>query len=125
MMTRMQFWLTTALGIACLLLVSINIVLVRDNQATRNDISLRQQYVQQSVQLEGLYREIVRSLAELAARNKDADVTAMLQRHGISFNVAPAGAAGAAGGAAPNGGAALPSASPGSSASASSSPQRR
>lgn len=118
MMTRTQFWLTTSLGIASLLLVSINMLLVRDNQATRNDIALRQQYVQQSVQLESLYREIVRSLAELAARNKDADVTALLQRHGITYNVGPAGAAAApAAGASSNGaaGAAAPAAAPASS----------
>jgi hypothetical protein len=58
---------------------------------------VRQQYVQQSVQLEGLYREIIRALAELGARNNDQDVRAMLQRHGISYTVNPPAAAGAAG----------------------------
>jgi len=45
------------------------------------------------VQLEGLYREIIRALAELGARNNDQDVRALLQRHGISYTVnAPAAA---------------------------------
>lgn len=48
--------------------------------------------------METLYREIVRALAELAARNNDADVRAMLGRHGITYTVnAPAQSGGAAG----------------------------
>ncbi|MGD9944625.1 MAG: hypothetical protein AB7S98_15430, partial [Burkholderiaceae bacterium] len=50
-------------------------------------------YVQQSLQLEGLYRDIVRSLAELAARTTAGDVTALLSRHGITNNLAPGAAA--------------------------------
>lgn len=97
-MTRLQYWLSTALAAACLALMAANIALGYGNQSTRGDVGQRQQYVQQSEQLEGLYREIIRALAELAARNNDGDVKAMLQRHGISFNTgaAPAAAAPAA-----------------------------
>lgn len=85
-MTRLQYWLATALAAACLALMAANVALGYSNQSARGDVGQRQQYVQQSVQLEGLYREIIRALAELAARNNDGDVKAMLQRHGISFN---------------------------------------
>jgi len=97
-MSRVQFWLATALGALCLVLAMANITLASMNRGLQGDIGARQQFVQQSVQLEGLYREIIRALAELGARHNDQDVRALLQRHGITYTVnAPATpAAGAA-----------------------------
>ena len=90
-MNRLQFGIATTVGGACLLLMVTNVTLAALNRGVQAEVGGRQQYVQQSVQLEGLYREIVRSLAELGARNNDQDVRAMLQRHGISYTVnAPA-----------------------------------
>jgi hypothetical protein len=90
-MKRLQWHLATALGAGCLLLAAANVALSASNRGLQGDVALRQQYVQQSVQLEGLYREIVRALAELGARNNDEDVRVLLQRHGISYSVnAPA-----------------------------------
>ena len=100
-MTRLQYWTVTLLALASVAAMAANITLSLGNAQTRNDIGQRQQYVQQSVQLEGLYREIVRSLAELAARNNDADVRTMLQRHGITYNVNPPAVATPAPAAAP------------------------
>lgn len=98
-MNRLQFSLATALGALCLLMAGANVTLSALNRGLQGDIAQRQQYVQQSVQLEGLYREIIRALAELGARNNDQDVRALLQRHGISYSVnaptAPAQAQGA------------------------------
>ncbi len=90
-MNRIQFVITTVLGGVALLLLTACVVLAMTNRGLQAEIGARQQFVQQSVQLEGLYREIVRALAELGARNNDEAVRAMLQRHGISFTVnAPA-----------------------------------
>lgn len=88
-MNRLQFSLATALGALCLLMAGTNVTLSSLNRGLQGDIATRQQYVQQSVQLEGLYREIIRALAELGARNNDQDVRALLQRHGISYTVNP------------------------------------
>jgi hypothetical protein len=88
-MTRTQFWIASGLGFLCLLLVAVNASLVVGNRSLQRDVATRQQFVQQSVQLEGLYREIVRALAELAARNNDADVRTMLARHGITYTLNP------------------------------------
>lgn len=90
--------ITTAVNIAlaglCLAAALASVALQVHNQSARADIAQRQQYVQMSVQLEGLYREIVRALAELSARHNDAEVRDLLQRHGITFNAAaPAPAA--------------------------------
>lgn len=101
-MTRAQFWIANLVAALCLVLLAAQVALVSMNRGTRADIETRQQYVQQSVQLEGLYREIVRALAELGARNNDEPVRALLQQHGITYSVnanaaqAPAAAAAAA-----------------------------
>lgn len=93
-MNRVQFGIATTLAAACLLAMGGNVALATMNKNLQSDVALRQQYVQQSVQLEGLYREIIRALAELGARNNDEDVRAMLQRHGITYSVnAPAAGA--------------------------------
>ena len=88
-MTRWQYWVLTAAGALSVLLMAANLGLGLANRSLQGQIGLRQQYVQQSVQLEGLYREIVRALAELGARNHDEAVRALLQRHGITYSVAP------------------------------------
>ncbi len=90
-MNKPQFWASTALGALCLVLALANVTMASMNRGLQGDIGVRQQYVQQSVQLEGLYREIVRTLAELGASNNDQDVRALLQQHGISYTInAPA-----------------------------------
>ena len=88
-MTRTQFWIATVLGLVSLALLALNFTLLHGNRAVQREVASRQQFVQQSVQLEGLYREIVRALAELAARNNDEAVRAMLARHGITYTVNP------------------------------------
>ena len=93
MMSKTQFWIANAVGAACLMLLAAQLSLVALNRGLRGDIETRQQYVQQSLQLEGLYREIVRALAELGARNNDEQVRGLLQQHGISYTVNPPAAA--------------------------------
>ena len=88
-MTRLQYWTATVLAAACFLAMAANVALGVSNGAARADVAQRQQFVQQSVQLEGLYREIIRALAELGARNNDGDLKALLQRHGITYSVNP------------------------------------
>lgn len=98
-MNKLQFWALTAVATACLLLSGAVVALSAGNRGLQGDINQRQQFVQQSVQLEGLYREIIRALAELGARNNDQAVRGLLQQHGITYSVNPPAAAAAAPGA--------------------------
>jgi hypothetical protein len=95
-MKRWQHALLTTLGTACLLAAAAGATLSTMNRELQGQVNQRQQYLQQSVQLEGLYREMVRALAELAARRSDDDLQRLLGKHGISVSVAPPPAAGAA-----------------------------
>ena len=91
-MSRMQWWLVCALAGLALLLMASSLTVGALNRNLQAEVGVRQQYVQQSLQLETLYREIIRALAELGARNNDNNLREMLQRHGISYNAAPAAA---------------------------------
>lgn len=87
-------------------IVAANVSMVALNRATQAEIGERAQFIQQSVALERLNQEIIRALAELAVRNQDRDVTALLNANGVTFSVGNAGAAasgGAAGAAAKTG----------------------
>lgn len=91
MLKPWEFNLLTALGALALVLAGANAVLFTGNRATQNDVNSRAQFVQQSVALEGLYRDIVKALAELAVKNNDAQLLQMLAAQGINVSVnAPA-----------------------------------
>ena len=84
-MSRLQSRIVTAVGVLALLAMLVCATLAATNRGLQQQVGQRQQYVQQSVQLETLYNGIVRSLAELGSRSNDPDLTAMLQRNGISY----------------------------------------
>ncbi len=90
-MKTWQLGLTTALGVLAVALVSAQIGLATSNRTLQGQVNQRQQYLQQSAQLEGLYREMVRALAERAASSGDEALRDLLARNGVSYSVhAPA-----------------------------------
>ena len=86
MLTHWQHRLLTAIGGLALVLVLLNGTLFLTNRSTQADVAARQQFIQQTVQLEGLYREIVKALAELAVKNGDNQIIQMLAAQGISVS---------------------------------------
>ncbi|HTP73394.1 MAG TPA: hypothetical protein VML58_14330 [Burkholderiaceae bacterium] len=99
MLTLWQHRLLTTIGAVALLLVLLNGGLFLTNRSSQADVAARQQFIQQTVQLETLYREIVKALAELALKNGDSQILQMLASQGISVTPnAPAPAPAAPGG---------------------------
>jgi hypothetical protein len=86
-LTRIQFWLTTTLGVAAVALALTSAVLFTRNRTLQVEVSGRAQFVQQSAQLETLFNEMVRALAELSARNNDEQLKTLLQGVGITFTL--------------------------------------
>ena len=84
-----HFRLLTALGALALVLVLVNGTLFIANRSFQAEITARQQFIQQTVQLEGLYRDIVKALAELAVKNGDAQIMQMLAGLGINVTLNP------------------------------------
>jgi hypothetical protein len=90
-------------GIAALglVLVIVNVFLFLGNRTIQGDLNDRQQFINQSIQLDRLNRELIAALANLAARNNDDQVRSLLASHGITFTMnQPTGAGPAAGGGA-------------------------
>ena len=86
MLARWQFWVTTTLALLVALVTGYTMMLYGQNRATSAELAQRAQYVQQSVQLEGLYRELVKALADLSVRNSDKALTDLLNSQGITLN---------------------------------------
>lgn len=87
MLKPWQFILLTTLGVLSLLLAVTNAVFYTHNRAAQAEVNSRQQFVQQSVALEGLYRDMAKALAELAVKNNDAQLLQMLAAQGINVSV--------------------------------------
>jgi len=84
-----QFWLLSVVSALVLGLVIVDLVLVQVNSSLQHGINERQVYIQQSLQLEGLYRDMVKALAELAVQNKDERLRALLALQGITLTANP------------------------------------
>ena len=91
-----QFWTLTGLSGLTVVLVLVNIALFLSNRSIQTEVNARQQYVNQSMQLDRLNREMVTALANLAVRNNDEQLRTLLAEHGITFTVNPQGQAAAA-----------------------------
>lgn len=87
MLNKTQHGLLFLLALASLILVLFNIVLFYSNQKMSGTVAGRQQYLQQSDQLQGVYQPMINSLANLAAKNNDSQIRDLLSSQGITYNV--------------------------------------
>lgn len=87
MLSKWQFNLLTGLGALALLLVIVNMGLSTLNRNAQIAVNQRQAFIQQTVPLEGLYRDIVKALAEMAVKGNDRQVLDMLSAQGLTVSV--------------------------------------
>jgi hypothetical protein len=87
MLSRWQFNALTTLGALALLLAIADASFALMNREAQILVVQRQQYIQQSVALEGLYRDIVNALAELGTRSNDRALLDVLAAQGLSVMV--------------------------------------
>jgi len=85
----------TGLAVLMLLLVLVNILISLGNQSLRMEVNERQQFLAQSMQLEGLHREIITVLATVALKTNNDQLKSLLASQGINLGQAPPPAAGA------------------------------
>ena len=88
-------WLLTGIGALALVLALVDIALFSTNRQQQSQVAERAQFIQQSAQLQGLYQQIIGSLAELSAKNNDAQLKAVLADQGITFSTTPSNDEGA------------------------------
>ncbi len=95
MLRKTEFWILTLLAALGLLLAVGNMVMFGQNRQAQAEVNSRAQYIQQSAQLEPLYREIVKALADLSVRNNDGELRELLAKQGITVPANPPPAGGA------------------------------
>jgi hypothetical protein len=86
---KSQFWILTVFAVLAAVFSIANMILYQSNRSTQIEVSGRQQYIQQSIQLQVLYNEMVRALADLAVRNQDAELITLLKSQGITVSGTP------------------------------------
>jgi hypothetical protein len=96
---RLEFWSLTALAVVTAIVVVANMYRFSANRQLQSEVNLRNLYIQQSIPLENLGREIALALAQLGVKSQDDQIRAMLSSLGITVQVnqAPAPAAPAEG----------------------------
>jgi hypothetical protein len=88
-------WALTGIAGLSLVLVLVNIAFFLNNRTIQNEINTRQQFINQTMQLERLGQELVNALASLALRNNDEQLRKLLAEQGITLTAGsgPAGPA--------------------------------
>jgi hypothetical protein len=94
MLKKSEFWLLTIIAVLAAVFSIANMMLFQLNRNHQIEVNSRQQFIQQSIQLQGLYNELIKALADLAIRNHDAELGNLLATQGISISGAPTPPAG-------------------------------
>ena len=90
MFTNRQYWTLTAIAAASVVAVIANMAMFVVNRTAQAEVNARVQFLQQTAQLEVVYREMIKALADLSLRTQDKALKDLLASHGISVNVGPA-----------------------------------
>jgi hypothetical protein len=86
--------LPTILAVLILLLVITNVVLALGNQTLQTEVSERQQFIAQGMQLEQLNRQVMSVLVNMAMKSNDAELKTLLMSSGINLGPSPDAPAG-------------------------------
>lgn len=81
-----EYWTLSAVSVACVMLVVINISLARGNRDIRQQVNQRQAFITQSLQLDKVNKQLVNAIAQLAVRNNDSALERVLSDQGITIN---------------------------------------
>ena len=85
----------TVMAALLLLVVLVNILFLVGNQSVQADLAERQQTIQQTIQLETLYRQVVAVLANMAVKTNDKQIEELLSSSGVDLGAKPEAPAGA------------------------------
>ena len=89
MLKSFEYWLLCNLGAVAIILVGVNVWLYLGNRTAQTEVSARAQYIQQTSPINDLYQQMANALAELAIKNHDDQIRAMLSQEGFTINPAP------------------------------------
>ncbi len=75
-----------ALSGITLVLVVVYLILVQENRSVQAEVNQRQQFINQSIQLNRINDALVRALAATAVNDKDDKLRDLLAQNGITIN---------------------------------------
>jgi hypothetical protein len=87
MLSKLEFWILTVLAVLVAVLIAVNMVLFGNNRQVQTEVNERALFIQQTVPLEALSRDIAVALAQLGARSQDEQIRALLSSLGITVSV--------------------------------------
>jgi hypothetical protein len=87
MLSKGEFWILTGLAGTIAVLIAVNMYLFGGNRDVQMEVNQRALFIQQTVPLENLSREIAVALAQLSARSQDDQIRALLASLGITVTV--------------------------------------
>jgi apolipoprotein N-acyltransferase len=92
MLRKSEFWLLVLLAALAAVLAIANMFLFQNTRNKQADVAARQQFIQQTLPLEVLQRELIRALANLATRDpQDSELRKLLSNQGLSVKPDSAG----------------------------------
>lgn len=89
MVKTWQSWVLMVVAVATATTVVVNMVRFSANRQLQSEVNQRNLYIQQSIPLENLGREIALALAQLGVRSQDEQIRALFNSLGISVQVNP------------------------------------
>lgn len=87
MLKQWEFTALILLAVCTTIVVLFNMQQFGSNRELQFEVNQRAQFVQQTVPLETLSREIALALAQLGVRSQDEQIRALLNSLGITVNV--------------------------------------
>ncbi|HEV8344162.1 MAG TPA: hypothetical protein VGR30_17550 [Candidatus Binatia bacterium] len=95
MATLKRIGFLTPLAVLILILTLVNVLLTFGNQSLRLQLTEQQQFINQTIQMEALQREIVQTLASVAVKYNDPQLKSLLVSQGVNVGGEPKAAGGA------------------------------
>jgi predicted Holliday junction resolvase-like endonuclease len=86
---RQQQLLVTIMSLMAFVAAIANVFGDHQVRNLQDEVNQRQKFIQDTVALETLNREIVQALAQLSNKNNDGDLRKLLAAQGISFSSSP------------------------------------
>jgi len=87
MLKRIEFIILTVVAAAFVAMVIANVSVAHSSRASQMQFGAQQEFIATTGQLEVLNRELIRALAELAARSNDEQIRSLLSANGITFTI--------------------------------------
>jgi hypothetical protein len=86
-----KFAVLFVLAIGTIALLALNLSLSGDNRERLKEVTERQQFIDQTVSINRFSAPFIQGLAQLAARENDAQIRQVLADNGVTFTVPDAG----------------------------------